>query len=176
MDNILILAETMEELTVHTLKVLQLLWENDLYLKPQKCEFGVTKVNFLGFIIEHSKMMMDPMKLAVLYTPPYSPDRSAQTNADYTNSAQNWLDSAQIHAELVRLCMDPCELHRLHTDLHGSMWNWSDLWTPHRLHRCQSRLHAESIWIESDWPTLFSHILKEINYIIYLLITLYNYM
>ncbi len=38
--------------------------ENDLYLKPQKCEFGVTKVNFLGFIIEHGKMTMDPVKLA----------------------------------------------------------------------------------------------------------------
>ena len=60
----LILAETMEELTVRTIEVLQLLRENDLYLKPQKCEFGVTKVNFLGFIIEHGKMTMDPVKLA----------------------------------------------------------------------------------------------------------------
>ena len=64
MDDMLILAETMEELTVHTIEVLQLLRENDLYLKPQKCKFVVTKVNFLGFIIEHGKMTMDPMKLA----------------------------------------------------------------------------------------------------------------
>ncbi len=64
MDDMLILAETMEELTVHTLEVLQLLRENNLYLKPQKCEFGITKVNFLGFIIEHGKMMMDPVKPA----------------------------------------------------------------------------------------------------------------
>ena len=64
MDDMLILAETMEELTVRMLEVLQLLRENDLYLKPQKCEFGVTKVNFLGFIIEHGKMTMDPVKLA----------------------------------------------------------------------------------------------------------------
>ncbi len=49
MDDMLILAKTMED---------------DLYLKPQKCEFGVTKVNFLGFIIEHGKMTMDPVKLA----------------------------------------------------------------------------------------------------------------
>ncbi len=64
MDDMLILAEMMEELTVCTIEVLQLLHENDLYLRPQKCEFGVTKVNFLGFIIEHGKMMIDPVKLA----------------------------------------------------------------------------------------------------------------
>jgi hypothetical protein len=64
MDNILILGETMEELNERTLEVLQLLREDDLYLKPQKCEFGVTKVSFLGFIIEHGKMTMDPIKLA----------------------------------------------------------------------------------------------------------------
>jgi hypothetical protein len=64
MDDILILGETMEELNKRTLEVLQLLRENDLYLKPQKCEFDVTKVGFLGFIIEHGKMTMDPVKLA----------------------------------------------------------------------------------------------------------------
>ncbi len=64
MDDMLILAETMDELNEWTLEVLQLLWENDLYLNPQKCEFGITKVNFLGFIIEHGKMTMDPIKLA----------------------------------------------------------------------------------------------------------------
>ena len=64
MDDMLILAETMDKLNEGTLEVLQLLRENNLYLNPQKCEFGVTKVNFLGFIIEHGKMTMDPVKLA----------------------------------------------------------------------------------------------------------------
>ena len=54
MDDMLILAETMDKLNER---------ENNLYLNPQKCEFGVTKVNFLGFIIEHGKMTMDPVKL-----------------------------------------------------------------------------------------------------------------
>ena len=64
MDDMLILAETMDKLNERTLEVLQLLRENDLYLNPQKCEFGVTKVNFLDFIFEHGKMTMDPVKLA----------------------------------------------------------------------------------------------------------------
>jgi len=64
MDNMLIFAETKEELTEQTLEVLELLWENDLYLKSQKCKFCVTKIDFLGFIIEDGKMTMDPIKLA----------------------------------------------------------------------------------------------------------------
>ena len=64
MDDMLIFAETKEELTERTLEVLQLLRENDLYLKPQKCKFYVTRVEFLGFIIEDGKMIMDPIKLA----------------------------------------------------------------------------------------------------------------
>jgi hypothetical protein len=64
MDDMLIFAETKQELTEQTLKVLQLLRENDLYLKPQKCKFCITKIDFLGFIIEDRKMTMDPVKLA----------------------------------------------------------------------------------------------------------------
>jgi hypothetical protein len=64
MDDMLIFAETKQELTERTLKVLQLLHENNLYLKPQKCKFCITKIDFLGFIIEDGKMTMDPVKLA----------------------------------------------------------------------------------------------------------------
>jgi hypothetical protein len=64
MDDMLIFAETKQELTEWTLEVLQLLWENDLYLKPQKCKFCVTKIDFLGFIIKDGKMTMDPIKHA----------------------------------------------------------------------------------------------------------------
>jgi hypothetical protein len=64
MDDMLIFAETKDELTKRTLEVLQLLRENDLYLKQQKCKFCVTKIDFLGFIIEDGKMTMDPVKLA----------------------------------------------------------------------------------------------------------------
>jgi len=64
MDDMLIFAETKEELTERTLEVLELLQENDLYLKPQKCKFCVMKIDFLGFIIEDGQMTMDPVKLA----------------------------------------------------------------------------------------------------------------
>ena len=38
-DDILIVAKTKEELKEQTLRVLKKLRENDLYLKPEKCEF-----------------------------------------------------------------------------------------------------------------------------------------
>ena len=49
MDDMLILAETMDKLNEQTLEVFQLLRENDLYFNPQKCEFGVTKSQFPWF-------------------------------------------------------------------------------------------------------------------------------
>ena len=63
MDDILIFSKTKEKLEEMTKKVLQQLRENDLYLKPGKCEFCKTRIEYLGLIIEEGKMMMDPGKL-----------------------------------------------------------------------------------------------------------------
>jgi len=75
MDDMLIFAKTKEELTKRTLEVLQLLRENDLYLKPQKCKFCVKKIDFLGFIIEDGKWRWTLLNsLALLigqYRPPF---------------------------------------------------------------------------------------------------------
>ena len=43
--------------------VLQRLLDNDLYLKPRKCEFAQTKVEWLGMIIEENRISMDAGKL-----------------------------------------------------------------------------------------------------------------
>ena len=105
MDDMLILAETMDELTERTLEVLQLLCENDLYLKPQKCEFGVTKVNFLGFIIEHGKMTMDPVKLAdIADWPAPSTLRQLQSFLGFGNFYRKFIHhySDLTHPQLIR--------------------------------------------------------------------------
>src|SRR5260370_17607930 len=44
--------------------ILQILLDNDLYVKPEKCIFFTKKVDFLGFIIEDRKIRMDPTKLS----------------------------------------------------------------------------------------------------------------
>jgi len=63
MDDILIFAETEEELEKYTNEVLQILQDNDLYLKPEKCEFNKTSMKYLGFVITPGKIEMDPTKL-----------------------------------------------------------------------------------------------------------------
>ena len=57
------LPKTLAELEANTKKVLQRLRENDLFLKPGKCEFCKTKIEQLGMIIEEGKISMDPGKL-----------------------------------------------------------------------------------------------------------------
>jgi len=42
---------------------LQKLEDNDLYLKPEKCDFLKREIDYLGVIIGNSKLKMDPKKL-----------------------------------------------------------------------------------------------------------------
>ena len=63
MDNILIFANTQEELEKITKEVLKRLWDNDLYLKPKKCEFNKSVIKYLGLIVKKGQLSMDPVKL-----------------------------------------------------------------------------------------------------------------
>lgn len=51
LDDILIFSITPEEHYVHVRTVLQRLPENRLYVKAEKCEFHVSSVSFLGYIL-----------------------------------------------------------------------------------------------------------------------------
>jgi Reverse transcriptase (RNA-dependent DNA polymerase) len=64
MDNILIFAENQEELQERTKQVLQRLQEHNLFLKPKKCEFNKSTMEYLGLIIQEGKLSMDPVKLS----------------------------------------------------------------------------------------------------------------
>ena len=63
LDDILIYSKTMKEHIEIVNEVLQRLQDNDLYLKPEKCEFHKTKTEFLGLIISEGNIEMDPIKL-----------------------------------------------------------------------------------------------------------------
>jgi hypothetical protein len=63
MDNIFLFAKDLPTLEENTKKVLQRMQEHDLYLKPMKCEFAKTKVEWLGMIIEEGRISMDAGKL-----------------------------------------------------------------------------------------------------------------
>jgi RNase H-like domain found in reverse transcriptase/Reverse transcriptase (RNA-dependent DNA polymerase) len=63
MDDILIFAETKEELERITKLVLEKLREHNLFLKAKKCEFCQTRIEYLGMIIKEGKICMDAVKL-----------------------------------------------------------------------------------------------------------------
>ena len=63
MDDIFLFAPDKTTLAENTKWVFAQLQENDLFLKPEKCEFNRSKVEYLGMIIEEGKISMDPGKL-----------------------------------------------------------------------------------------------------------------
>uniref|UniRef100_A0A8P4FYW6 Gypsy retrotransposon integrase-like protein 1 n=1 Tax=Dicentrarchus labrax TaxID=13489 RepID=A0A8P4FYW6_DICLA len=63
LDDLLIFSQSQEEHVQHVRQVLQRLLENKLYVKAEKCEFHVTSVSFLGFIIERGQVKADPAKI-----------------------------------------------------------------------------------------------------------------
>jgi len=63
LDDILIYATTITELVYWTHQVFQLLLKLDLYLRPAKCSFNQTSVEYLGLIISEGELCMDPVKL-----------------------------------------------------------------------------------------------------------------
>ena len=52
---------TQHEKLVH--HILNKLEENDLYLKPEKCEFLKRELDYLGIIVGNGTLKMDPKKL-----------------------------------------------------------------------------------------------------------------
>ncbi len=65
-DDILIYSGSLEEHAEHLRKVFQRLRENKLYAKLEKCEFGVTEVDFLGHRITQKGLMMDDHKVKAI--------------------------------------------------------------------------------------------------------------
>ncbi|THH05057.1 hypothetical protein EW145_g5083 [Phellinidium pouzarii] len=64
MDDTLIFSDNLDDLRRKTNRVLNILQDNDLFLKPEKCVFEVQEVKFLGMIICPDNIHMDPVKLA----------------------------------------------------------------------------------------------------------------
>jgi len=64
LNDILIFTEDLASLSELTHAVLQRLEEHDLYLKPEKCVFAQTSVEYLGIVISNGQVSMDPAKVA----------------------------------------------------------------------------------------------------------------
>jgi hypothetical protein len=64
LNDILIFTNSLEEHCRITRLVLDRMHEHKLYLQPEKCEFEKTKIEYLGVIISHNKVEMDPVRIA----------------------------------------------------------------------------------------------------------------
>lgn len=63
MDDILIFSEDLATHQLITRKVLSLLQENNLFLKPEKCSFEALEVEYLGVVISQGQLKMDLKKI-----------------------------------------------------------------------------------------------------------------
>ncbi|GKB09268.1 putative reverse transcriptase domain-containing protein [Tanacetum coccineum] len=62
-DDILIYSKTKEDHEVHLKLVLELLKKERLYAKFSKCEFWLQEVHFLGHVVNHNSIHVDPSKI-----------------------------------------------------------------------------------------------------------------
>jgi hypothetical protein len=61
LDDILIFTEDLDKHRRLVKRVLAKLEENKLFLKPEKCDFEKTEVEYLGVIISQNSVQMDPV-------------------------------------------------------------------------------------------------------------------
>jgi len=64
LDDILIFTETEEEHEQAVQRVLEVLAEHKLFLRPEKCEFHQKRIEYLGLVISENKVEIDPVKVA----------------------------------------------------------------------------------------------------------------
>ena len=65
-DDILIYSRSWKDHVQHVYRVLKLLQEKKLYAKTSKCFFGVQEVKYLGHIVSHEGVKVDPNKIKAI--------------------------------------------------------------------------------------------------------------
>ena len=99
LDDILIFTETLEQHREVTRRVLKLLEENQLFLKPDKCKFERTKVEYLGVIISYNSVEMDPVKVAgVAEWPVLNNKKEVQSFLGFINFYRRFIQDFSHHA------------------------------------------------------------------------------
>ena len=63
LDDILIFTRMEEKHAKAIWQVLQVLWENKLFLHLEKCKFCKEQIEYLGLVISENKVSMDLVKI-----------------------------------------------------------------------------------------------------------------
>jgi len=92
LDNILIFTKDLDEHQWITHRVLGRLVEHQLYLRPEKCEFEKTRIEYLGLIISENRVEMDLVKVVgVADWPKPSNKREVQSFLGFANFYQRFI-------------------------------------------------------------------------------------
>jgi hypothetical protein len=117
LGDILIFTETMEEHNWVTHLVLEWLQQYKLYLQHDKCEFAKTKIEYLGLIISHGQVEMDPMKIAGVAEWPTPSNKK---------EVQSFLGFTDIYCHLIQGFSDlACPMFNL--TWKDSTWWWGEV-------------------------------------------------
>jgi hypothetical protein len=99
LNDILIFTNSLEEHHQITRLVLDCMHEHKLYLRPEKCEFEKTRIEYLGVIISHNKVEMDPVKIAgVADWPTPSNKKEVQSFIGFVNFYRRFIPGFSHHA------------------------------------------------------------------------------
>ena len=104
-DDILIFTRTREEHRQIVKQVLQILKDNNLYLKPEKCVFEQTEVEFLGLVVSEDSVKVDPVKVeGVKKWPTPTNVKELQSFLGFTNFYRRFIeDFSHVAAPLHKL-------------------------------------------------------------------------
>ena len=119
-DDIMIFTKTdnPKEHNKIVLEVLHHLKENDLYVKPEKCTFCTTEVNFLGMIVGKDGIKMDQEKVKAVLDWPAPPN---------TKGVRSFLDLANFYQRFIQ---DYAQVARPLNDLlkKDVVFKWKEAW------------------------------------------------
>jgi hypothetical protein len=98
-DDILIFTKTMEEHRRISRIVLERMREHKLYLRHDKCEFEKERVEYLGVVISHNHVEMDPVKVAgVMEWPVPKSKKEVQSFVGFANFYRRFITGFSHHA------------------------------------------------------------------------------
>jgi hypothetical protein len=98
LNDILIFTNSLEDHHWITCLVLDRMREHKLYLRPEKCEFEKTRIEYLGVIISHNKVEMDPVKVAgVADWPTPSNKKEVQSFVGFVNFYRHFIPGFSHH-------------------------------------------------------------------------------